>query len=170
MKKIFLSISVCSIALGLFLYFYTFPVPIQQVHRAVQFNYGDPQSVEHTRVYIDGVLERPIGRDHYFKGSMIWEHLDRTKTYETQIWIRRNEMAVISYFGMNQDGTPSVFFLGRAQVEGEFAQIFVELAPEEEVNTRQTERSFLAAPAGSYEEGMNMIQDDYEVHYSSLKE
>lgn len=168
MKKIILLITTCMLALGLFLYFYTFPVSIQQTHRAVQFIYGEPESVQFTNVYINGVLKRPIGRYHEFEGDLIWEHLDRTKLHQSQIALTKNGMISVAYAGMMPDRTPSVFFLGFGEVKGNFDQIFVELTHWEEEEALHSGRSFLAAPAGSYEEGMRMIQDYYESRYSSV--
>lgn len=168
MKKIIFLITACMVALGLFLYFYTFPVSIQQTHRAVQINYGEPDSVQFTHVYINGVLKRPIGRNREFEGDLIWEHLDRTKLHQPHIAIGKNGMTSVAYAGITPDRMPSVFFLGFGEVKGNFDQIFVELTHGEDEEALPSGRSFLVAPAGSYEEGMRMIQDYYESRYSSV--
>lgn len=165
MKKWIIISAIGLLSLGIFLNYYSFPVSVQIVHRAVQFNYGEPESAIPTEVFIEGVLKRPLWRDHQFSGHMIWEHDERTKIHHSEVILNKSGMSFISYFGVTYDNQPSVFNLGRADIQGVFDELFVEVSISEVKRLEHSSSVFLAAPAGSYEEGMSMVREYYESRF-----
>ncbi|WP_339324488.1 hypothetical protein [Paenibacillus sp. FSL W8-0194] len=76
-------IIILGIITTLILFFYPFPKKVNVVSPAVSFYENDPSSAKQTSISISGTLNRPLFRQHIFKGTVTIDGLEFTKENET---------------------------------------------------------------------------------------
>lgn len=70
-KSLVILILIIIIGFIIFLLLDNFPKKVDISYPAVEFELGDPESVEETTVTIKGILKRPLFRSHVFEGDVI---------------------------------------------------------------------------------------------------
>jgi hypothetical protein len=151
-----------SLAIGVivFISIYDFPKKIDSEYSAVEFQVGNPESAEVTKIKIKGTLIQPMFEDPIFKGEIIIDKYDFTKSYQLMDFIFPGEdfttkAGTLSYTSII-DGKPVGEMFGLILKSGDFKQLAIL------VNRENPEDSFprkvISAPAKNYEEALEIYE------------
>jgi hypothetical protein len=111
----------------LFLLFYSFPKAIELDHPAVEYRNDGSAQAELTRIRIKGILTRPLFRDGSFRGSIVIDKYDFTRTYKlakVQLAQRDNTTTgLLIYFPVST--LLPVQSLGMLRMSGDFERLII---------------------------------------------
>jgi hypothetical protein len=143
-----------------FISIYDFPKKIDSEYSAVEFQVGNPESAEVTKIKIIGTLTDPFFGESTFKGDIIIDTYDFTKSYKLMDFIFPGEdfttkAGTLSYTSI-KDGKPVGEMLGLILKSGDFKQLAIL------VNREKPEENFpkkvISAPATNYEEALEIYE------------
>lgn len=116
--------------LVIFLFFYKFPNKVEVVRSAGTFSYINSSTFQETHIQINGILYRPLFRDHVFKGSIIIngnEVSENGETLDTYILEKKNgiNMGNLVYNDLSKNPPDNVSMLGIIWFDDDFNNITI---------------------------------------------
>ncbi|MGW7162399.1 hypothetical protein HP548_31250 [Paenibacillus taichungensis] len=154
MKRIMKFSIIPIVLIILILLFYQFPKKIDIIRPAVSFNDNNPESLKNTSIHIAGTFNRPLFRQHVFKGSIIINGIEITEKYDTIDTEVLKRMNGINMGNLIYNNTQNATVLGIIWFDNNFRDIGI-LG----VNTEANQKEAIYIVTGeSYEEGLNNLK------------
>lgn len=152
-KRILILISILSILIVVFLLLYSFPKKINFTYPAIEFSIDDTSNIKPTSIKVEGTLSQPLIRNPYFKGQIIFEHYNITKTYSMTDFDFLESSAngvggLVAYHGV-ENGRPAGGMFGFLWISKDFEDLTFQL-----LDTDQYPNLWISAPASNYEEAV----------------
>lgn len=158
MKKRFTIVFLILIISGSFVVLYNFPKSINIEYPAVEFRAGDISSVQKTTIRIKGTLFRPLFRNNKFRGQIIIDKYDFTKTYHlfdiTFYKNIKNGLGTVAYY--NEE--PSGIMLGTIWKLGYFENLKVLVNEPVGADSGAATNLEIIAPAKDYDTALVIHQ------------
>lgn len=148
-----LLIPVAVFACILFFLFYSFPKTIDLDYPAIEYRNDEPGQAEVARIWIKGTLRRPLFRDGSFRGSIVIDKYEFTRTFQlldVQLSQREDAAMGLLTYSPVQNVLQPIRSLGMLWVSGNFERL--------EIHHSRGENGpvsyILSAPSRTYEEAL----------------
>ncbi|UVI29656.1 hypothetical protein [Paenibacillus spongiae] len=151
-------------AVSLFLYLYQFPQKIDLAYPAMEYRAGKPESAEAITIKVKGMLTKPLFRKQTFRGKIIIDKYEFTKTYnlidlDFSQWNNDFYDDNLYYYHVDVNGSLVSRPLGSLVISDQFAQLNIWVMEKIGETSWTGKDLHISAPARNYEEAVKINED-----------